>query len=226
MDAQRKILGVWSGIAFFVLWGSGLALTGWIVPLTPSMDAQGVANLLQEKSLMILLGAAVMTVTAVFYLPWTVLLSNLIKDIEAPSAMLSQTQLIAGVMAQITFFLPPFFWAVAAYRPLRDPEITQAFVDTGWLVFITGIGPFILQYAALALAIFADKRPRPAFPRWMGFLQIWISLSFIPAIMPFFMKTGPFAWNGLFVWWLPLSLFVVWFVAMIVQTRKAVLIQS
>lgn len=223
MDAQKKMLGVWSGIVFFILWGTGLAITGWIVPLTPSLDAQTVANLIQERSLPILLGVAVMTVTAVFYLPWTVLLSSLIKPIETPSSILSQTQLVAGVMAQITFFIPPFLWGVAAYRPFRGPEITQAFVDAGWLIFITGIGPFILQYVALAIAIFTDKSDSPAFPRWAGYLQVWISLSFLPAIMPFFMRTGPFAWNGIFVWWIPLTLFVVWFMAMITLTRKAVL---
>lgn len=223
MNTKMRMLSVWSGVAFFVLWGTGLALTGWIVPLTPSFDAQTVANIVQENQTRILLGAAFMTVFSSLYLPWTVVLSSFIKPIEAPSSILSKTQIVGGVMAQMTYFLPPFMWAVAAYRPLRNPEITQAFIDAGWLIFITGIGPFILQYAALGIAIFSDKRATPAFPRWAGYLQVWISISFVPAIMPFFMKTGPFAWNGIFVWWIPLTLFVVWFVAMIVLARKAVL---
>lgn len=220
---KNKVLGVWSGVAFFVLWGGGLLMTGWIPPLDPSADAETVAGIVQGKNVQLLIGVALMTVMSSLYLPWTVLLSELIKKIEGPSTMLAQTQLVAGVMAQMTYFLPPFMWGVAAYRPMRDPEITQGFIDAGWLIFITGIGPFILQYAALAVAIFSDKRDEPALPRWLAYLQIWISLSFIPAIMPFFIKSGPFAWNGIFVWWIPLSLFVVWFVAMIVYVRKAVL---
>lgn len=217
-----RMLSVWAGIGFFVLWGSGLAITGWIIPLPPYLEAPAVAELVQSRP-GILLGAAIMTLTACLYLPWTVLLSSLIKPVEAPSNILSQTQLVAGVMAQVTFFIPPYMWATAAYRPFRSPEITQAFIDAGYLMFITGIGPFLLQYGALAVAIFSDKREIPAYPRWLGFLQIWICVSFLPAIIPFFIKKGPFAWNGLFAWWLPLTLFSAWAVAMIVLTRKAVL---
>jgi len=224
MTTRTRMLCVWSGVAFFLLWGAGLILIGGIPPMAPSLDAPTVAELYQTNQLQILLGVAIMTATAALYLPWTVLLSEIISKIEGPnSRILSWTQLVAGVMSQMTYFLPPYFWGAAAYRPLRDPEITQALVDAGWLIFITGIGPFILQYAALAIAIFSDKRETPAFPRWIGFLQIWLSISFVPAIMPFFLKKGPFAWNGIFCWWIPLTIFVVWFVAMIVLARKAVL---
>ena len=224
MTQRLQMLGWWSGVLFFVFWGTGLALLArWIPPMPAWYDAPTVAQIFQTRSVSILAGVALMTVSAVLYLPWTVLLSELIKPIEAPSRMLSQSQILGGVMAQITYFLPPYFWGAAAYRPDRNPETTQALVDTGWLIFITGIGPFILQYAALAIAIFSDKRATPAFPRWAGYLQIWISLSFIPAVMPFFMKTGPFAWDGLFVWWIPLTLFLAWYIAMLVLARKAVL---
>ena len=60
-------------------------------------------------------------------------------------------------MAAMTFFLPGMIWAAAAFRPERNPEITQALVDLGWLLFITPIAPFIVQYVTLAIAIFADN---------------------------------------------------------------------
>ncbi|MGB8389992.1 MAG: hypothetical protein WCE76_19885, partial [Mycobacterium sp.] len=132
-------------------------------------------------------------------------------------------QLAAGVMAASTFFLPAMLWATAAFRPERNPEITQALVDLGWLLFITPIAPFIVQYVTLAIAIFADDRPQPAFPRWVGYLQLWISISFLPAFGAFFLKRGPLAWNGLFVWWIPFAVFTAWFCIMIVATRRAVL---
>jgi hypothetical protein len=192
-------------------------------PLPPSADAQVVAALVQSRSTAILIGVVFMTVSSVLYLPWTMLLSDLIRPVEGNTYFLSGTQLVAGLMAQMTYFLPPFFWGAAAFRPERAPQITQALVDTGWLLFITAIGPFILQYATLAIAIWRDERQVPGFPRWVGYLQIWVSVSFLPAVLPFFMKSGPFAWNGLFVWWIPLTLFVAWFVAMLILARKAVL---
>ena len=115
-------------------------------------------------------------------------------------------------------------WATAAFRPGRSPEITQALVDLGWLLFITPIAPFILQYLTLAIAIFADHRAQPAFPRWAGYLQLWISITFLPALAAYFMKRGPLAWKGLFVWWIPFVAFTAWFFIMIALTRRAVLL--
>lgn len=224
MAQKLKLWCAWSALGFLVVWGSGFgALAGWIPPYSAALDAQQVAAIFQSNNTRILLGVMFMTVGAALYLPWTALLSDLIHPVEGDTHVLSRTQLVAGVMAQITFFIPPYFWGAAAYRPMRNPEITQALADTGWLIFITGIGPFILQYACVAVTIFSDRRATPLFPRWVGYLQVWISLSFVPAVIPFFVKSGPFSWNGIFVWWLPLTLFTVWFFTMFTLARKAVL---
>jgi hypothetical protein len=159
---------------------------------------------------------------AALYLPWTAVLADLIREIEDRSHFLSLTQVAAGVMSAMTFFLPALIWAAAAFRPQRSPEITQALVDMGWLLFITPIAPFILQYLVLAIAVFIDKRAQPIFPRWAAYLQLWVCVTFLPALAAYFFKRGPLAWNGLFVWWIPLSAFTLWFVAMIVLAHRAV----
>src|SRR5262249_50194241 len=142
------------------------------------------------------------------------------------SHFLSLTQLGAGVMSAMTFFLPALIWATAAFRPQRSPEITQALVDLGWLLFITPIAPFILQYVVLAIAVFIDRRHQPAFPRWTAYLQLWVCVTFLPALAAYIFKRGPLAWNGLFIWWIPLSAFTLWFVAMIALTHRAVRLSS
>ena len=218
-----KKLGVISGILFLTLWGSGLAvLIQWLPPLSPLIDGKTAFEQMQENYAFHMFGVILMTIFSVMYLPWTVLLSEFIKPIEAPSTFVSNTQIVAGVLATVTFFIPPFLWGAAAYR-MREPEITQALLDAGWLIFITGIGPFILQYVALAYAILNDKRAVPAFPRWIAYLQIFISMSFLPAVIPYYVKTGPFAWNGVFVWWLPACVFAIWYFSMLYHARKAVI---
>lgn len=227
MATNSRLLGVWSATAFFVLWAIGyMALARWVPPMSPALTAHQVAELFRERSVPIRVGMVLMSLGAVFYLPWTVTLSSLIKEIEGKSFFWSATQLAAGIVSTLTFFLPAFVWAAAAFRAERNPEITQALSDLGWLLFITPIAPFMMQYIILGIVIRSDKRSQPAFPRWAAYLQFWVSLSFVPAVIAFFAKTGPFAWNGVLVWWIPLSMFTGWFVFMIILARKAVLLQA
>jgi hypothetical protein len=49
---------------------------------------------------------------------------------------------------------------------------------------------------------------------------------FLPDQLLFFFKTGPFAWNGLFAFWVPLSVFGGWFFMVSYLIRRDVLRQS
>ena len=42
----------------------------------------------------------------------------------------------------------------------------------------------------------------------------------------YFFKTGPFAWNGIFAFWLPLSVFGAWIIVFFVILRAAILRQA
>jgi hypothetical protein len=224
MNRKMQLLGVWSGAAFFLFLLIGwVGFARWFPPLRPSADASQIADIFRADAVRIRIGMIFLMFGSGFYLPWTVLLSILIKQIEKPSIFLSWTQLIAGVMSALTIFIPSYLWVVAAFRPERNPEITQIIADIAWLMFVTGVVPFLLQLLTLAAAIFMDKRQSPAFPRWMAYFLVWVSISFLPTPLAFFMKTGPFAWNGLLSWWVPLTLFFIWLSVVIPLARQAVL---
>jgi hypothetical protein len=84
--------------------------------------------------------------------------------------------------------------------------------------------PYIALFQDLAagVAILSDKRKDPILPRWVGFLSLWVVVGFVPAAMCGFFKTGPFAWNGLFVWWIPIGIFSAWCIAMSLTLVKAI----
>jgi hypothetical protein len=48
------------------------------------------------------------------------------------------------------------------------------------------------------------------FPRWYGYLNIWLVGLFELGGPAFNFKTGPFSWRGLFAYWSPFALFGLW----------------
>jgi hypothetical protein len=70
----------------------------------------------------------------------------------------------------------------------------------------------MVQNVAVGVAILRDRSG--LFPRWVAFLNFFVALSFIPDVLAWFFKTGPFAWNGLFVFWLALTTYCVFLFVM------------
>jgi hypothetical protein len=48
-----------------------------------------------------------------------------------------------------------------------------------------------------------------------------VAVLFIPGGLLTFFKTGPFAWSGVFVYWVPLVVFFSWYLVMFVVLRQA-----
>jgi hypothetical protein len=69
---------------------------------------------------------------------------------------------------------------------------------------------YSLQMICMAIAGFMDKSPRPTWPRWAAYFNLWVAFSGAGGALAVFFKEGPFAWNGLIGFWLPVVVFVVW----------------
>ncbi|WAJ43386.1 hypothetical protein OK015_19515 [Mycobacterium sp. Aquia_216] len=74
---------------------------------------------------------------------------------------------------------------------------------------------------SLIYASLADEDPDPIIPRWVGWFNVFFVLDLIPLSIIFFFQTGPFAWNGLFGFYLPFATFWVWFFVMTYTVRRA-----
>ena len=51
-------------------------------------------------------------------------------------------------------------WLLAAFRPERNPELTQMFNDLAWITFTSQVPFLIVQSVILALAIYFDDSHR------------------------------------------------------------------
>jgi hypothetical protein len=74
---------------------------------------------------------------------------------------------------------------------------------------------------SLIYASFADEDPDPIIPRWVGWFNVFFMLDLIPLSIIFFFKSGLFAWNGLFGFYLPFVTFWIWFFVMFYAVRRS-----
>jgi len=111
--------------------------------------------------------------------------------------------------------LPPLFWGVAAFTPTRAPQVTAIMHELGMLTLTTTDQYYVFMWVAVVIICFLPtKVANSPFPRWFGYLTAWIALMFEAGAFAFLPRTGPFAWNGLLVFWFPLILFGVWIAVM------------
>jgi hypothetical protein len=220
ITVQRICL--WSGPVFLVVFFAGIIVCGWMPPLSANHTAAEIARMYRDDYGQIRAGALLIGFSGLFQGVWSAVLSVQLRRIENHRPLLTYMQLVAGGVGILVVVLPAFAFAAAAYDPGRDPEITKAINDFGWLCLV-GVGwPTILQCLAVAGAVFTDGGVRPVFPRWFGWANLWVSLGLLPGPFLIFFHTGAFAWNGIAVFWVPGSVFGAWFIVCFVLLRRAI----
>jgi hypothetical protein len=134
--------------------------------------------------------------------------------------------MISCSLLSLEFITPTGIWMATAFRSEdRAADITRALNDVGWILFVLVIWSVWVQMLAIAAAVLMDNRPDPVLPRWVGWLSLWVSLIIVPAGLVLFFKTGPWAWNGLIGFWVPLSALVIWMLGMTWTVHQALCTQ-
>jgi hypothetical protein len=220
MTFQRlcAIAGVICPLLFF----GAFVAAGFIPPLAPSASAAQIAAHYQSHATGIRLGAGLMLMSGMFYAAFTAVISGQMRRIPGVHQTVINTQLVAGAFACLTFLVPAMFFASSVFRPDRSPDLTLLMNDMSWIFLVMPWPPFMVQNFAFAFAILSDKRPIPIFPRWLAYLNVWAPIIFTPAIVLQFFKSGPFAWNGIFVFWIPATVFVIQFIVNTIYLLKAI----
>jgi len=223
-NARSQLICVWCGILCPIFLFTGLwPAMGFIPPLNPAASAAEIAAIFQNNTNGIRLGTIFIMLAGAFYAPFTAVIAAQMRRIEdGPTPVLTYAQLAAGAASCLLFIIPALAWTDAAFRPDRPAEITQAFNDLAWIFVVM---PFVLaevQNICFGAVIISDRRQNPLFPRWLGFFNFWIALSFIPGGLTTFFKTGPFAYNGLLAFWVPAGTFGPWFIVICVYLIKAI----
>ena len=218
---------VWCDLAFALQFLIGFwPIANFMPPIAPSLTAAEVAAIYQQNTLPIRFGVLVMMSGTGLMCPFVAVIAMQMRRIEGNHPILTITQISAGSLNAVFFLMPSLIWTAAAFRPERDPELLLLLNDLGWITFLMPFTTFIVQNFAIGFAILGDQRTHPIFPRWLGFFNFWVAVLFIPGGLLTFFKTGPFAWNGLFVWWIPFLVFFTWYLLMFYMLRGVVLRQA
>jgi hypothetical protein len=204
-----------------VLITAGLNLAGFFPPPSPSLDADGTAELFAQSPNRIRFGAILLMFAAVLYWPFSVAIAIQMRRIEGPSHPLASTQLLTASGTAIAIMLPSFLWLAAAYRLSTPAEIVQVLNDIAWLMFLGAIPPALIQVLAIAACVLLHPKQR-VFPRWFGYFNLWAATGFLVGEAIFFFQAGPFAWNGLVSFWLAATVFFTWTVVCWYQLYCAV----
>lgn len=222
MNIRNQLWCTWSGVIFLILFALGWGLIArFVPPPAPAMSAAEIADFYRQNTQMIRLGLVITQVSCIFLPPWVAALSVQMRRIEGGSPVLAYTQLISGLAAMLVILNSTLIWGTVAFRPERDAELLLLINDLGWLIFTMTFAPFSTQGMAIALAIFSDKGAVPVFPHWLAYFNLWTATIFLPTGLILFFKSGPFAWNGLIGFWVPVGVFGAWFVVMTVFMFKA-----
>ncbi|WP_293234783.1 hypothetical protein [Mycolicibacterium sp.] len=217
----------WLGLAMLIGFMALFVLVaGLIPPMDPGASANEIAKIYSEHGVRIRVGLALMALFSVFFTPYLALLSRQVRRIEGYWGVMSLTQVMMSVTFPFGFILCSIFGMAAAYRPERNPDVTQALSDVFWFIFVGVVGPLIFQVVILAVAVFMDKRERPSFPRWFGYFNIWYAILGVPGCAIYLFKSGPLAWNGMFAFWIPLTVFSIWWIVTTFMLVKAVDVEA
>jgi hypothetical protein len=227
MNASTQRLCVWAGpamIAFFLV--GFVVIAGLVPPLSPQDSAAEIARFYSQHQTRVRIGLVVSIWGAALCYPWAAAISVQLKRIEGSWSPLCYTQLASGVTLGLLFAIPLTMMGAAAYRPTRSVELTQALNDLGWLTLVGVVTPAMVQCASIGLAMLGDRRREPVFPRWAGYFNIWCAIVFAGGGLVICFHGGPFAWNGIFAFWIPLTVFTIWFVVMTKVLLQAIATQQ
>lgn len=213
---------IWAGPVMGVLFVLGFVIAGYFPPPSPNQSPAEVAAMIDADRTAIRIGIVICLASCTLLMPFFTAFTIQMLRIERSRPILAYTQLALGALATLEFVIPYVFMLVTTFREDQDPAVTQALFDISWFFFLGVISTFVLQLAIFGIAVLIDARDEPLFPRWLGYLNLWLSLMFTPASFLVFFKTGPLAWNGAFVWWVPVTAFLLWFVPNFVCMLRAV----
>lgn len=203
-----------------------IAFAGWTIagvlpfPLGPQDSVADVVEFYAGGA-RVALGIALASIGVCLVIPLVASISYVMWRSAPGAGIFAVLQGVSGTVTATLLLVPMLIMATAAFRPDRDPQITLALNDLSWLLFLTPVAPFIIQN--VIIGVYSLSPAGSLFPKWIAYLNFWVGFTFTFDVLAFAFTDGPFAWNGIFIFWLALTTYAIWLAVMGMTVRNVAL---
>jgi hypothetical protein len=228
MDRRLLLVCAWCGPLFALLFAIGFAvLAGFLPPPSPNDSAAKIVSMYRDHRDAIRFGTVFMMLGTPFIAPWGAVIAAQTRRTERGFPVLACIQLVCVGVVVLTIAVFVLIWAVASFRAgAVSADTTQTLNDIAFFLLLFDYSPFCLWCLTIAVAILRDRSDVPVFPRWAGYVNLWVVAMSLPGGLIVFFKTGPLAYDGLIAFYFPVVIFFVWLVTMTVVTIAAIKAQD
>lgn len=221
LSTRSQIACAWAGLGLIALVTGGfLLLAGFLPPLHANDSAQQVADYYRSNTDAIRAGVVIGFMGWTGWAALTTVIAVQLARMQPQRPVLAMLQLVTGTAGFVFLLLSMIILLVATFRPERSPELTQTLHDLGWVTLFITVPAFSTQALVIGIATLRRNSPVQVYPRYFGYLNIWVAILFLPALAIPFFKTGAFSWQGALVYWLAFIVFFLWILAMFVEIRR------
>jgi hypothetical protein len=218
-----ELILLWTLPASAIIWISAFLLfPGFTPPMSPTMPAEQVAAFYRENQSGIRYSMILFNWFCVGLIPVLILIVMQIRRMAHRTPIFSYCMLGCVAGGPTLFLVANVCWLLAAFRPERNPELTQMFNDFAWITFTSEVPFLIAQSVILALAIYFDDPSHPVFKRWVAHFNLLVAAALVPAAFVGLALAGPLAWDGALSFWLKNISIAVWILVMGVVLGQAV----
>lgn len=223
LSTRSQLACAWSGIALIVIVVAGfLLLAGYLPPPIQANDGpEEVADFYRDNTDAIRAGLVIGFCGWAGWGSFTAVIGIQLARMQPQRPVLAMCQIVFGAGGMVFLMLSSIILLVTTFRPDRNPEVTQALNDLGWISLFITVPAFSSQALVIGIATLKRNPPVQVYPRWIGYLNVWVAILFVPALAIPLIKTGPFAWQGALVYWLAFVVFFIWILALFWAIRKA-----
>jgi hypothetical protein len=182
----------------------------FLPPPSPGLGVAEVATFYRDNHTSIITGLTMALVGTGFMLPLCVIGSVFLAESEEGFPFFAVMQALCAVVTVLFTAFPNFIWLAAAFRIDRSPDLIALLHDLGWIMWATPSWGFAFQL--ICVGVWRDKRAEP-FLRWMSYLALWVAIGMVyTPLVPFYTTSGPFAWDGLFSFWVAFFSPIFWII--------------